>query len=229
MPGAILVWARGRGFETAFSRVFAREALPATADGIDLLVVMGGPQSPETEDCPHFDTAAEQRLIRVCIDAGCAVLGVCLGAQMIGAALGAPVARSPETEIGAFPIALTEAGRSDAKLASFAPDEVAGHWHNDMPGLTSDAVVLATSEGCPRQIVRYAPRVYGFQCHMEFTRESVEDLIAVSEGELAAAMGRRFVQQAEALRRNDYAGMNTKLMRFLDALVEERGRLRVQH
>ena len=223
MPGAILLWARQRGHAITFSRVYEHEPLPTNADGIDLLVVMGGPQSPATtrEACPHFDSAAEQRLIRQCVEAQRAVVGVCLGAQMIGAALGAPVSSSPETEIGAFPIALTEAGRADPRLAAFAPTEMSGHWHNDMPGLTRDAVVLATSDGCPRQIIRYAPLVYGFQCHMEFTPEAVELLIAVSEDELAAAASRPFVQQADTLRVNDYRGMNAKLMQFLDALVAD--------
>jgi len=36
-----------------------------------------------------------------------------------------------------------------------------GHWHNDMPGLTAECMVLATSEKCPRQIVEYGPVVYG--------------------------------------------------------------------
>ncbi len=41
-----------------------------------------------------------------------------------------------------------------------------GHWHNDMPGLTPEAKIIAYSEGCPRQIVAYSDRVFGFQCHM---------------------------------------------------------------
>jgi len=47
-PGAFALWAKQRGYETAFSRVYEHEPLPAGAEGIDLLVVMGGPQSPAT-------------------------------------------------------------------------------------------------------------------------------------------------------------------------------------
>lgn len=67
--------------------MYAGEPLPQSVDGIDLLVVMGGPQSPTTSlaECPHFDSAAEQVLIRRCAQAGKAVVGVCLGAQLIGA------------------------------------------------------------------------------------------------------------------------------------------------
>ena len=148
------------------------------------------------------------------------MIGVCLGSQLIGEALGAPHAHSPEKEIGKFPIALTAEGLSNPKFAGFGARLEVGHWHNDMPGLTDTAVILATSEGCPRQIVEYGDLVYGFQCHMEFTPEVVELLIAASEAELAAVIGRRFVQRPEALCANDYGEMNEKLFGFLDRLSE---------
>ena len=51
-----------------------------------------------------------------------------------------------------------------------------------MPGLTYNAVVLATSQGCPRQIVRFSPKHYAFQAHLEFDTEAVNLLIA-ADGE----------------------------------------------
>ena len=221
-PGAYEVWVHTHGHVASYSRVHAGEALPQSVDDIDLLVVMGGPQSPATtkEECPHFDAAAEKTLIAEAIAAGRAVIGVCLGSQLIGEALGAPHDHSPEKEIGKFPIALTAEGLSNPKFAGFGAHLEVGHWHNDMPGLTDTAVILATSEGCPRQIVEYGDLVYGFQCHMEFTPEVIELLIAASEAELAAMIGRRFVQQPEALRANDYGEMNEKLFGFLDRLSE---------
>jgi GMP synthase (glutamine-hydrolysing) len=228
-PGAFIPWAQQRGYETSFSRVYEHDSLPASVGDIDLLVVMGGPQSPATtlEECPHFDAKAEQHLIRQCIDAGRAVVGVCLGAQLIGEALGAPFRHSPEKEIGAFPITFTDAGKAHPKFQHFGGSAAAGHWHNDMPGITDGATIIAISEGCPRQIVEYTSLVYGLQCHMEFTPEVIEMLIAHSEVELAASKSHRFVQQPDALRRNDYATMNAQLMRFLDALVDELKRTQV--
>ncbi|MGP6462076.1 glutamine amidotransferase-related protein [Pseudomonas parakoreensis] len=222
-PGAYETWVRERGHEASYSRVHAFEALPASVENIDLLVVLGGPQSPATskEECPHFDAAAECDLIARAINAKKAVVGVCLGAQLLGEALGAAHGHSPEKEIGNFPITLTEAGKGNAKVAHFGDALDVGHWHNDMPGLTAQAKVLAVSEGCPRQIVEYGDLVYGFQCHMEFTAEVVERLIAASAEELAAALDRRLVQQPAALRTNAYEQMNLKLFEFLDKLVAQ--------
>jgi len=197
--------------------------LPKSADGIDWLIVMGGPQSPATtkDDCPHFDAAAEISLISRCVAANRAVIGICLGSQLIGEALGAKFDHSPEKEIGKFPIMLTSDGLTNEKFTHFGDRFDVGHWHNDMPGLTPEAKIIAYSEGCPREIVEYSKLVYGFQCHMEFNAEVIELLIANADPALETLSHYRFVQQAEALRQNDYSDMNAKLFMFLDKLSEE--------
>lgn len=222
-PGAYETWAASRGHTVSYSRVYLGEPLPASLEAIDMLVVMGGPQSPSTtlEECPHFDAAAEKALIAKAIAEKKAVVGVCLGSQLMGEALGARHEHSPEKEIGKFPITLTPAGLANDKFAPFGPTLEVGHWHSDMPGLTPDAVVIATSEGCPRQIVEYGRLAYGFQCHMEFTPEVIELLIAASEAEFPTLTTHRFVQPPDALRRNDYTAMNDKLFAFLDKLAGE--------
>jgi GMP synthase (glutamine-hydrolysing) len=220
-PGAFETWASNRGHSTGYSRVYAQGALPMSVNDIDLLVVMGGPQSPSTTtaECPHFDAVAEKTLIAEAISAGKAVIGVCLGAQLIGEALGAPCEHSPDKEIGKFPITLTKEGLGNDKFAHFGRSIEVGHWHSDMPGLTPEATLIAYSEGCPRQIVEYSKLVYGFQCHMEFNREVVELLIAHSVGELATLVDRKYVQQPDVLRQNDYSQMNETLFAFLDKLA----------
>ena len=222
-PGAFEGWVKARGYQATWSRVYQHDALPENADGFDLLVVLGGPQSPATtvEQCPHFDAFAERQLIKQAISARRAVVGVCLGSQLIGEALDATFKHSPEKEIGKFPISLTAQGLANPKFAHFGATLDVGHWHNDMPGLTPDATVIAYSEGCPRQIIEYTPLVYGFQCHMELTHEVVELLIQASEAELATLGDRRFVQQPAALRANDYTEMNQLLWVFLDKLVAD--------
>ncbi|CRM71963.1 glutamine amidotransferase [Pseudomonas sp. 58 R 3] len=168
-----------------------------------------------------FNALAERELINKAITSGRAVVGVCLGSQLIGEALNAPFAHSPEKEIGKFPIHLTEEGLANPKFSHFGKTLDVGHWHNDMPGLTGNARIIAYSEGCPRQIVEYSNLVYGFQCHMELTQDVVELLIQASETELATLTDRRFVQQPAALRQNNYDEMNQKLFIFLDKLVAD--------
>ena len=74
-----------------------------------------------------------------------------------------------------------------------------------------DAIHLARTivlpDGCPRQIVAYSDRVFGFQCHMELTLDVVERLIAHSEKDLSRAAEYRFVDTPEALRAHDYTNL----------------------
>lgn len=219
-PGAYLQWAQERNHTISFSKVYEGEPLPLEVDAVDCLIVMGGPQSPATtrEECPHFDAQAEIALIQKFIHAGKVVIGVCLGAQLIGEALGAKVERSPEKEIGVWPIQLTDKGLKDEKISHFGSVLHVGHWHSDMPGLTPESEVLATSIGCPRQIVAYSDLVYGFQCHMEFNHEVVELLIAEELEFLKNDTSHRFVQKPDAIRSYDYTEMNEKLFQFLDKL-----------
>lgn len=217
-PGAYENWAKRHGHILSYSRVYQGEPLPDNITAIDFLIVMGGPQSPvtTTAQCAHFDTIAEQQVIKKAINAGKVVLGICLGAQLIGEALGARYQHSPEREIGKFPITLTDYGVAHPLFNHFDKVLEVGHWHNDMPGLTADAQIVAYSEGCPRQIVAYSDLVFGFQCHMELTKDVVTLLIA--NDDLSAAAHNRFVQAPNILLNHDYDEMNRKLYTFLDKL-----------
>lgn len=222
-PGAYLDWAEQRKYVITFSKVYENEYLPQNADDIDLLVVLGGPQNPNTtlDEYPYFNAKAEIELIKKCIEASKAVVGVCLGSQLIGEALGGEFKNSPEKEIGVFPIQLTEEGLKDKNINHFGSVLPVGHWHNDMPGLTSDCKILATSIGCPRQIIRYSNLVYGFQCHMEFTLEVVELLINEEINFLTNNTKYKFVQKPNEIRSYDYQNMNEKLFIFLDNLIND--------
>lgn len=223
-PGAYEIWGKSRGCSLSYTRVYQDEPLPEELESTDMLIIMGGPQSPATtlKECPWFDAQAEMRLIGRAIKAGKTVIGVCLGSQLIGEALGAAFCHSPEKEIGKFPVRLTNAGKTNPLFENFGGGLDVGHWHNDMPGLTPQAKVLAYSEGCPRQIVQYGERVYGFQCHMELTSEVVELLIEHSQNDLRRAGEFRFVETAEKLRSHDYREMNQVLFSFLDKLTAQR-------
>ena len=220
-PGAYEIWGKSRGCSLSYTRVYQGDSLPEELENLDLLIIMGGPQSPATtrEECPWFDAQAEKALISRAIEEGKTVIGVCLGSQLIGEALGAAFCHSPEKEIGKFPVRLTDAGKANPLFEGFGSVQNVGHWHNDMPGLTPQAKVLAYSEGCPRQIVQYSERVYGFQCHMELTPEVVELLIEHSQNDLRRAGEFRFVETAEKLRSHDYREMNEVLFSFLDKLT----------
>lgn len=224
VPGTYLKWAQERGHNVTSTKVYEEEKLPETVDGIDFLIVMGGPQSPDEnrQAFPYYDPKAEIALIQKAIDADIYIVGVCLGAQLLSVAYGGKYEHSPEREIGVFPINLTEAGLVDDHIKDFGSTLDTGHWHGDMPGLSDNAVVMATSKGCPRQIVRFSPKHYAFQAHLEFDSEAIDLLIAADGEEHLRQQNQElpFVQTPEQLRANDYSQMNKKLFAFLDSLTQ---------
>ena len=217
-PGAIEKWAHNKGFPITYTRLYEDDDLPIEVDGYDMAIVMGGPQSPASSQdvFPYFDAAKEISWIKDVVDQGKIVLGICLGAQLIGEAMGARFSSSPYREIGVYPVTLTPAGKEDPFFSTLPDEFSVGHWHMDMPGLTHESVVLAYSAGCPRQIVRYAPKVYGFQCHMEFTPDSIEGMISNCPDDLIHDGDQPFVQSAEVLRQHCFKTMNQILFKFLD-------------
>lgn len=64
-PGAYEYWARKNNYDVTFTRLYEGDKLPDSISGIDFLIVMGGPQNPETTtaQCPYFDSKKEQAFI----------------------------------------------------------------------------------------------------------------------------------------------------------------------
>lgn len=224
-PGEYLNWARSKNARITYTRCWLYERLPGEDEELpDILIVLGGPQSPAStkEEYPYYDAPAQISFIQKCAEAGKAVVGSCLGAQLVGEAMGAEYEHSPEREIGSVMLRLTNEGRSDPVLSGLPDEFPASQWHNDMPGLGKRGTVLAESEGCPRQIVRYGYLIYGLQCHMEFTHDLI---VSVMEAEgtgdfLDKSRKYRFVQSTEEILSFDTAEMNRQLSGIMDRLAE---------
>jgi len=213
-PGIIETWAIQNNHALSFTHTYREEQLPNVSE-FDFLVIMGGPQSPLEQDIYPY-LRAEIALTKQAFAQKKVILGVCLGAQIIGESLGAKTERSPHKEIGAFPIQLTDEGINDPIFNEMPTSFDVMHWHNDMPGVPESAVVLAYSEGCPRQVVRYNQRTYGFQCHMEMTTELVKGMIEHCADDLKPG---QYVQDTEKMLATDTSEMNEKMTFILDQLA----------
>ncbi len=125
-------------------RVAAHHAGCAALDILspDLIIVMGGPMGVyDTDRYPWLND--EIAVLRRRIATERPVLGVCLGSQLIAAALGAPVRKGPAREIGFAPLTLTDAG-SESPLRHLAATDML-HWHGDTFDVPESADLLATT------------------------------------------------------------------------------------
>ncbi len=141
------------------------------------LVVLGGPMNVEDHARrPHLRT--ELRAIERMLELNRPVLGICLGAQLLAHALGAPVTRASRPEIGWYPLHTTADGRTDPVLAPLGERAPVFQWHGCRFDIPRDAVHLARSDGCEQQAFRWGERAYGFQFHLEMDAPLVERWLA---------------------------------------------------
>jgi GMP synthase (glutamine-hydrolysing) len=135
----------------------------------DGIIVMGGPMGAyEDERLPWL--TAEKELIADAARGGAPVWGVCLGAQLLAASLGATVGRGPEPEVGVLPVRRTADAASDP-VFSLLPDSFHTlQWHSDTFSLPEGAVQLARSDAYEGQAFVFK-RAYGLQFHIEIGPE----------------------------------------------------------
>jgi GMP synthase-like glutamine amidotransferase len=214
-PGAIAAWCRERGHDLAVIELYAGTAPPAT-NTFDLLLVMGGPMSVNDETT-HPWLKIEKRFIGDCVADGRQVLGICLGAQLLAAVLGARVYQNREKEIGWFPVTLTPEGRTSPLFKDLPDTFDMFHWHGDTFDLPAGAQRLAFSEATERQAFWAEGRLLGLQFHPEVDEPLLEDFVSAGRAELVPA---RFVQSPEDVlaRRSLLPGLNRCLQRVLSVL-----------
>lgn len=150
----------------------------------DLVVVLGGPVGVyEREDYPWLD--AEVAGLRQRLQERRPTLGLCLGAQLMAAALGASVHPGPAKEIGWGGLALTEQGAaSPLRHLGTAP---VLHWHGDTFDLPEGATLLASTALYPHQAFSLGPAVLALQFHLEVDPARIEPWLIGHTGELRQA------------------------------------------
>ena len=142
--GTIEPWLLAAGYEITGTAFFESSEMPPIGD-VDLLIAMGGPMSVNDEQRYPW-LIREKQYIRLAIDSGKPVLGICLGAQLIAAAMGAQVYANPVKEIGWFPVYGLTSGRGS--VFTFPPTIEVFHWHGETFYLPPGAVHLSRSAGC---------------------------------------------------------------------------------
>jgi GMP synthase (glutamine-hydrolysing) len=210
-PGVFLPWAKHKGFTLNICHPYRGDSLPEVSKE-EPVILMGGPQSARNyAEYPYL--VDELRWMRKLLMQDHPFVGVCLGAQLIAECLGAKTDKSPEKEVGTFDLTLTPEGEKHPFLQHIPTIFPVFHWHNDMPGIPNGAQILATSKGCPRQIIEFSPKILGFQCHFEMTPAIAKELVAHASDDLAVS---RFTQTKEAILSTDFTQMNLWLFHILD-------------
>lgn len=142
--------------------------LPAGAHG---LLALGGAMGAHDDDVAPW-LVEERALLGDAVERGVPVLGLCLGGQLLAAAMGGRVTRGPATEIGVVQVWRTVDGLLDPVISQAVPSSGPGipaaQWHQDnIVELPEGAVLLLTNDECPVQGFRVGESAYGLQPHPE--------------------------------------------------------------
>lgn len=155
-------------------------ALPAPTDGTALLIT--GSPAGVYENHPWI--APLEEAVRTYLAAGCRVLGICFGHQLIAQALGGTVVKSEKgwgVGVHTYDRLLDEApiadGPSRFSCAVSHQDQVIS--------LPPDAKRLAGSAFCPNGVISYAEGLgLSFQMHPEFLPAFGQALMAAREASI---------------------------------------------
>ncbi|HEX8792210.1 MAG TPA: gamma-glutamyl-gamma-aminobutyrate hydrolase family protein [Polyangiaceae bacterium] len=175
---------RRRGVATRI--VAPEEPMPGDAAREAMgVVVLGGPMGVYEAD-RHPRLREEIALLERALAADTPVLGVCLGSQLLAAALGARVYRGPRKELGWFDVTLQPAAREDPLLGVAPARFPALHWHGDVFDLPVGATHLASSEQTAHQAFAHG-RAWGLLFHLEAPPAQVSAMARAFPEELAEA------------------------------------------
>ncbi len=167
-PGVCIAHLERAGVRHQIVRLFAGDPLPPVGEA---LIVLGGTMGVgDTDRFPFL--APLMAYLAEAAKRDVPLLGICLGGQLLSAALGGRVHSQSRSEKGVRMVKTTSAGASDPLLAGLFPAFAVFEWHNDSFDLPPGGVHLASTPECPGQVFRFR-RAYGLQFHPEVDEEIV--------------------------------------------------------
>lgn len=147
---------------------------------MDALLIMGGCMNVD-EEIKFPWLRQEKAFIKAAVDAGKKVLGICLGSQLLAAALGSKVYPASQKEIGFLPLQFTGGALAHPFFQHFNNLYTVFQWHGDTFDLPGNALLIASTDVCKHQAYLINNHVLGLQFHFEMN-ETVLDNMLLHDG-----------------------------------------------
>ena len=189
----------------------------------DLLIVMGGPIGVyQADDYPFLHD--EIAILKERIKNDLPTIGICLGSQLIAAALGEKVyPGSQGKEVGWNPLNLTEAGQdSEAEILCGSKTNMF-HWHGDTFELPKGAELLASTDLYQNQIFKYGNNILGVQCHPEVQKDQLGEWFVMFHRDITGDNPLIPIEELRKQTDEHIETLNTNAKLFFNHWLEQRG------
>ena len=173
-PGTIKTFLEERNISFTIRDLYNGQPIPSDLSSFGALVVLGGPMNVDEEEKYPF-LREEKRFIREGVTRNIPILGICLGAQLLAASVGACVRKNEHSEIGWMSVDLTEEGKKSTIFKGVSSPVSIFQWHGDAFEIPPNAKHLAYSSLCRNQAFGIDERFFGLQFHIEVNAEIAEE------------------------------------------------------
>lgn len=180
--GMINEWAESKGHTVTTTSVYENQNFP-NMNEFDLLIILGGVMGAyEEEQNPWL--LHEKQFILKAIECKKALLGICLGSQLIAEVLGGKVYPHIHKEIGWWPVRFFNEVENFSLFNGLPKELSLFQFHGDTFDLPEGATRLAESEATRNQAFIYSDRVVGLQFHPEFSEEKLQEIVQIHEDDI---------------------------------------------
>ena len=188
----------------------------------DLVLIMGGAMGVyEQEEHPylmHEITFIKKRLAQ-----DLPMLGICLGSQLIAAALGEKVYKGDKgKEIGWTEIQVNEAGKNHAIRHVDGSATLTFHWHGDTYQVPDNATLLASTPAYKSQAYALG-KTLAFQFHPEVTGSQLEEWFEEEIDELKESILCADIKKMRELNNKNVKILNRQVRLMMDEWLQSVG------
>jgi len=189
----------------------------------DLPIVMGGPVGVyQANDYPFLKQEIE--ILKQRLAADLPTIGICLGSQLMAAALGATVRPGEQgKEVGWIGLNVTEAGQSSLVKHLNGTQTSMFHWHGDTFDLPEGAALHASTDQYENQIYTYGKKALGLQCHPEVQEQQLEEWYVMFQKDITGNNPLIPVQELRAQTKEHIEILNRQAKIFFNAWLDEVG------
>jgi len=187
--------------------------IPQQIDAVSGLIFMGGSMNV-TDPLAWIDE--EKKLILQADKQNIPVMGICLGAQLMSAALGATITHDPNMEIGWHAVNPCYDETKYPWLNALPNNNVPFHWHADSFSIPEGATPLFHSQ-CRQNQAYIMNNHIAIQFHPEMTSEMVEEWVRLFGSDLE--QGHACAQSADEIL-NDLDNKIIALQQCADVFFE---------